>query len=164
MKKSPGVGVGSTTMLIIFVSLCLCTFATLSFVSSKADYRLSKDAADALTAYYAADDRAIEKLHKIEASLKTLPSSDSSDYQLRQCEKLLLSTGICQPLEGSSLVFTFTEPVDSNRELMVQFKLTLPTSHNDRYTLPQKWQIQPLQETGMIIEEPLTLWNGENNL
>lgn len=164
MKKSAGIGLGSTSMLIIFVVLCLCTFSTLSFVSARADYRLSKSASEALTAYYAADDRAVERLYKIEITLKSVPVSQNQDYYLQQCEKLLLSTGICEQLDEQQLLFTFTEPVDENRELNVVFKLVKPTAHNHRYTLLQKWQITPSAQRDITVEDSLNLWNGEDEL
>ena len=48
MKKRTqmGLGVGASSILLIFVLLCLTTFATLSLVSAQADARLSEDGRD----------------------------------------------------------------------------------------------------------------------
>lgn len=44
MEKSrkPILGVGTSSILLIFVLLCMITFAVLSLVSARSDYRLSQ--------------------------------------------------------------------------------------------------------------------------
>lgn len=54
-KRSFGISIGSSSILVVFVVLCLTTFATLSLVSANADYRLSRKTADAAASYYALD-------------------------------------------------------------------------------------------------------------
>ena len=39
-KRSFGLSIGSSSILMVFVVLCLTTFATLSLVSANADYKL----------------------------------------------------------------------------------------------------------------------------
>ena len=46
--------VGSASILLIFTVLCLISFATLTLVNSRADYKLSSDLAERQTAYYEA--------------------------------------------------------------------------------------------------------------
>lgn len=41
-NHSAGISIGMVSILMIFVVLCLTTFATLSFVSARADLKLSK--------------------------------------------------------------------------------------------------------------------------
>ena len=55
-----GLNVGGSSILVIFVLLCLTTFATLTMVSASADYRLTQRAVQASENYYAADNRAEE--------------------------------------------------------------------------------------------------------
>ena len=43
-------GIGSSSLLVIFVILCLVSFATLSIVSANADYKLSKKVLDRTSA------------------------------------------------------------------------------------------------------------------
>lgn len=47
--------VGGSSLLVIFIVLCLVVFAMLSLSSVQADGRLSKASAEAVHAYYAAD-------------------------------------------------------------------------------------------------------------
>lgn len=63
-KKGPKIGlnIGASSILVVFILLCLVTFATLSLVSANADYRLSKRVADHTGAYYDATASAREDL------------------------------------------------------------------------------------------------------
>ena len=50
-KKRPmAFNIGTSSILIVFVLLCLATFAALSLVSANADYRLSTALAERTTA------------------------------------------------------------------------------------------------------------------
>lgn len=58
-RNSP-MGVGVLTILTILLVLMLAIFASLTFVSAKADLSLSQINADTVTAYYAADSKAAQ--------------------------------------------------------------------------------------------------------
>ena len=66
-KQSMGLGVGGSSLLMVFIIVCLTTFATLSLVSANADDKLSRKTAEAASAYYDADSRAVERLAAIDA-------------------------------------------------------------------------------------------------
>lgn len=63
-----GISVGSSSILVVFVVLCLTTFATLSLASANADYKLTRRTADEAAAYYAADAKAEDILMQIDQS------------------------------------------------------------------------------------------------
>lgn len=65
-------GVGSSSILVIFVILCLVSFATLSIVSANADYKLSRKVLDRTTAYYDAMQEAEQDLSVLSQTLFTL--------------------------------------------------------------------------------------------
>lgn len=64
-KKSYGINVGTSSILVIIVILCLVCFAGLSIVSATADYRLSNKLAERTTAYYEASNLANEKFAEL---------------------------------------------------------------------------------------------------
>lgn len=68
-RKGFGVNIGSSSILLIFVILCLVSFATLSIVSANADYRLGKKILARTTAYYDACNEAEKSLAAIDATL-----------------------------------------------------------------------------------------------
>ena len=70
MKKRPiSFSIGTSSILMAFVLLCLVTFAALSYASSSADERLSATLRDRVTAYYQATDKAERWLAEVDASL-----------------------------------------------------------------------------------------------
>jgi len=66
MKRTDApVAVGGSSLLVIFIVLCLTVFVMLSLSSVQADGRLSKAAAEAVRAYYEADCEAEEILAQL---------------------------------------------------------------------------------------------------
>lgn len=61
-KNNTGLNTGSSSILVIFIVLCLTTLAVLSMVSASSDYKLSRKIADRTTDYYNAVNKAEEKL------------------------------------------------------------------------------------------------------
>ena len=57
-KPSTGINVGGSSILVVFVLLCLTTFATLAMVSASANYRLAQRVVASTDAFYEADSRA----------------------------------------------------------------------------------------------------------
>ncbi len=81
-KKSMGVNAGSSSILLIFVILCLISFATLSIVSANADYKLGQKILTRTTAYYDACNQAEESIAAIDCTLWNVygTSSNAEEY------------------------------------------------------------------------------------
>lgn len=52
-KKFGFVNIGTASLLVVFLTLCLVAFAMLSLSSAKNDYEFSKKFAERTTSYYA---------------------------------------------------------------------------------------------------------------
>ena len=76
-KQAPFVNIGSSLLLVIFLVLCLVTFATLSLSSARSDYSFSSRAAQRRTDYYQACNVAEDALAQVDAIL--VKAADSSD-------------------------------------------------------------------------------------
>ena len=61
-KKQFGMNIGSASILLVFVILCLVSFAVLSIVSANADSKLSNRVLERTTAYYDACNQAEQSL------------------------------------------------------------------------------------------------------
>ncbi len=68
-KSSFFPGVGASSILMIFVVLCLTMFGVLSFVTANADYKFSTKNANAVENYYEASSSAQQKLAEIDSAL-----------------------------------------------------------------------------------------------
>lgn len=88
-RSAGGVNVGASSILIIFILLCLVTFATLSVVSARADYTLSEKSAATTTAYYTACNYAEARLADIDNTLREV-----WEAELKKSNNLPAGTGV----------------------------------------------------------------------
>ncbi|MEE1037559.1 MAG: hypothetical protein U0K95_00205 [Eubacterium sp.] len=75
MKKKTlfSLTVGLPTILLVFIVLCLLSFAVLSYVSAQADWKLCSKALEHSDAYYQAVNKAEETLEAISNGEKAQP-------------------------------------------------------------------------------------------
>lgn len=81
-RQTPFVNMGSSLLLVVFLLLCLVTFATLAFSSARSDESFSQRIADRKTEYYEAANRAEELLNQIDgilAATKEMPDFTAMD-------------------------------------------------------------------------------------
>lgn len=155
IKKYASVGVGSTSIIMIFVVLCLTTFAILSFASATAGYSFSEKNMLQLTAYYTSQETANKKLKEIDLFLLSY-SEDSFNYPAN-----ILSL---QEIEGvtvfgtaSGFTVKFSTAITENRELLVELRIpSVPSA--TRYTIT-KW-ISTATSFDYDNDEPLNVWDG----
>lgn len=120
-KGSFRISTGASSIVMIFVVLCLTVFAVLSFVSADADYRLSERAADSTEYYYKADTEMQAAIAAVDALLKE-GSPDSA----------FTSSAIGAQLSRPSVdTLQLTVAVDQNRQLEVT--LNIPGEGGARY-------------------------------
>lgn len=137
MKKRsrPLLTAGISSLLLIFVSLCLLTFAVLSLVSARADYRLSTRIADRTTAYYAASNQAHDLLQEVDAALSLLyeSSEDQETYFSRLSEALPEFT-------VSEKEVSFSVSVNEEQLLSICLEIQYPASVEDSFYRIHQWQ------------------------
>lgn len=125
-KRLYGMNIGSSSMLLIFVILCLMSFAALSIVSASADRRLSEKIADRTQAYYAACNSAELSLSHIDdALIKQYESAPDS-------ESYFAAVG-----HNKSYII----PIDDNQLLSVEIEILYPESENDTFYRITCWQV-----------------------
>ena len=91
--------VGGSTLLAVFAVLCLTVFAVLSLSAVRADDRLSRKSADAVSAYYRADTEAEAVLARLRAG--EMPEGVTAE-------------------DG---IFSYQVPVSDTRELQVEVRV-----------------------------------------
>ena len=155
-KQAPFVNIGSSLLLVIFLVLCLVTFATLSLSSARSDYSFSSRAAQRRTDYYQACNVAEDALAQVDAIL--VKAADGSgnwtkdlDFtQINGAEFDAVGLEIMYDPEDVSLSYQI--PVSEKQALEVGLVLT-PGSDTGYYKI-EKWQLintgtregsQPLQ-------------------
>lgn len=116
-RKFPGTGL--ITILMVFMLLCLITFAVLTLSSARADLRYSEQTAERARNYYAAELRASQRLKEIDEELQATYNEKEVNAREQIC---------------------FTEVIDETS--MLEVKLQLCEGKEDdrkRYRI-ESWQ------------------------
>ena len=121
-------GVG---FLVIFVILCLVSFATLSIVSANADYKLSAKVAERSHSYYHAQNEINLQLAKLDTFLKETyeNSADSDEY-----------------FQVAGTTQTYTSNLSDSQTLEVIVDIQYPRLADDHFYEITSWQIISLNQ------------------
>ncbi|MEM1483346.1 hypothetical protein V6615_00550 [Oscillospiraceae bacterium PP1C4] len=174
MNRNTGINVGGSSILMIFVLLCLTTFSTLSLASANADYKLTAKTVESVSRYYEADAQAETILAAIDASLKKSvvasdgTGQDMSTYWERIAAELVGLEGVTVTAVSDKTVVGYQVMIDDKRALRVALEVAYPFQNAEkRYTLTS-WQVVQTgtweaDDTLNLWDggEPLTLWSGE---
>ena len=125
-KKSTGIGVniGSSSLLLIFVVLCLVSFAALSIVSSYADKRLGDRILTRSTSYYKACYKAEKAIASIDQTLRN--AYKSAENETAYFEEV-----------GTDI--RFTEPISDLQELEIELTIQYPLEDGDTFYTVKKY-------------------------
>ncbi len=144
MKKkfSSGMNVGSSSILVTFVLLCLVTFAALSFLSANSDYRLSKQAAARTTAFYDANRMAEIYMANIEALLAKQNSSNSDEASYMDSIQDIFSDNDSITVDTTTTPYTlhYSVKVNNTQNLEVTLSVNYPDADDSALFHIQKWQ------------------------
>ena len=143
-KVSSGINIGTSSLLLVFVILCLVSFATLSIVSANADKKLNDKVVQRSQGYYNACSEANNKLMTIDQTLRTV-----------------YDTGVTRDefLEQVGTSFSFGIEVSDMQTLYVEATVNYPSADGDPFYKITSWN---LETTGSLeIDESLHLMNFE---
>ena len=141
-KISFGTHVGTSLILLIFMVLCLVSFATLSLVNASADRKLTVKLAERQDAYYAASHMAEGFIAISAAKLKALSHDASSESEyLSAAGELELSAGF---------------PLSEEQELRV----SLTPVYGDELYIIDAYEIVTVQ--ALELDETLPLYHEDN--
>lgn len=135
-KKQSFVQAGLPSLLVIFIVLCLATFAILSYVSAVRDYSLSRKTAERTQRYYEVDLDARKELISIENQLydiyQKLPRKEEQLF-LQECRKTF------SEMKGNLLCFQL--PYGESQALFIELSLQLPQQEENTLYHITKWQV-----------------------
>lgn len=138
---SAGMNVGSSSILVTFVLLCLVTFAALSFVSANADNTLTKQTADRITAYYEADTNAEMHLANIDSLLTKLANECDETEYFNEIENQFSDNDMYVIKKEAVDTFIHYEvPVSDSQDLFVTLKVVYPESSNSDTFIITEWE------------------------
>lgn len=133
-RQVPFVNVGSSLLLVVFLLMCLITFATLSFSSARSDESFSRRIAARKTEYYAASNQAERLLRQIDGLLGT---ADPKDLDFGEIDSI--DADITYRSEENTL--SYQVPINDKQALEVVLDLTGTKTDPDagHYQI-KKWQ------------------------
>lgn len=163
MRKN-GINVGTSSILMIFVLLCLTAFATLSMASANADYKLAQRAARSVSLYYEADARAQAMLARIEDMLiKAADLPDDAYTELFASDALYEKDGgsiqLRTETEDTAVWIAYQIPIDDNRTLSVSLEAPRPYTDGSAYKITA-WQVLFTGE--WEADEGIDVWGGSS--
>lgn len=159
MKKNKifGLGVGTTSALMLFVVICLVMLAILSYMIVNTDTAIVEKKISYSIRYQMADNVAVETLAKVDDKLYEISQKRIAFANEIECRNIM------DTLEGVSVDYkkqqiSYRVGLDDNSSLMVLLQVN---THNklvsikERYSIV-KWQIVP--ESKEIGKNALNVW------
>ena len=157
-KLVSGMNVGSSSILVTFVLLCLVTFAALSYVSANSDYKLSLETSNRAKAYYEANSKAELKLAEIEDILSKHKNTSSSKNEFFNgmnplfCNDELVE---CKNID-SEIFLSYSIAISEIQKLNIVLKVNYPENDNDTLFTIVKWQNNSSYSEENLVNETQT--------
>ena len=156
---APFFNIGASSLLVIFLILCLVTFAILTLTSAKSDADFAEKLAHHKTNYYAACNTAESTLDEIDAVLADAWQLSDTAAVFTEIETRLTALNSCEQLQ-LSMDFTQSEPtvsyavaIDDKQNLCVTLTLAAAPAKGEAYYRISQWQVQSSGK-----------WNGDQTL
>lgn len=125
-KFSFGLNIGSSSVLLVFVLLCLVFFAALSIISANADNKLSQKVLERTTAYY-------EACNEAELALAELDNALVDTYKNTAGKTAYFSKA------GHEKSYSF--PISDLQTLNVTVEIKYPTTNDDTFYQITSWKV-----------------------
>ena len=157
-KKTFHIGTGVTSLLMIFVVLCLTTFGILSYTSANAEVALTKKNSDYVEAYYRAYSKGSVVLSDIDRIIYEIPMQDDSEeyYKLveEQIAKMTVEGCNFEITREDNDVFVFISiDVTSKQQLFMSLKFN-EQSEPKRYNIISSYLKSELGDNSYEEELP----------
>lgn len=136
-RKYPTFNIGSSSMLVVFIILCLVTFSVLSVASANSDWKYSEKIADRTTDYYEASNKAEELLSQIDSKLKQTYESYPTSYDLQVPQALAAIDGVDSSNFPS---VSFSVPMNDTQALAVSLLVQTPEKAGDTFYSITSWK------------------------
>lgn len=167
-KKHAFLHPGFSSILMVFLILCLVTFAVLSFMTARSDYTLSEKLAEKNTQYYEANNTAQLFLAQVDEELLALyESADGAASYYGALPAVLGSLPLPDPItdfqaeaSADDVTASFTVRMSDTRYLAVTLDFIYPELSGDNCYKITRWQT--VTDTGAASDSnTLHLYTGD---
>lgn len=147
-NKSSFINIGFSSIVMVFIMICLVTFATLSVLTAHSDYRLSQKMADKTTAYYKADAIARDMVELLDNQLfEIYLEGSSSDYFYETVAATDFSANAPSDIHNITLkdldddtILSYEVPISEVQTLHVSLQIRFPLAESECFTTITRWQ------------------------
>ncbi|MBR5765859.1 MAG: hypothetical protein IKX95_03650 [Lachnospiraceae bacterium] len=149
-KFKGGVNVGTSSVLVSFVLLCMVSFAALTYISAYSDYNLSLQTAERTTQYYEANRMAELYMANVEGLLSKNANncSNAGDYYssipklFEDNDQIIVSE---EENRDNPVTLSYTVPMNESLQLNVTLKSHYPDDDDQRVFTIESWNTSALQ-------------------
>ncbi len=153
--STPFLNIGTSSFLVVFLVLCLVTFAILALTTAQSDRNLTEKAAARKDLYYSAVNASEEKLAELDEMLAESYANTADYNSYRALLSLTLpEAGYTFWEEDGRMLVSFTREMTDRQSLVVSVVLTDPWSGDADcfYRLNSR------------IVKDLAVWEGEETI
>lgn len=150
-KRIPSIlNIGVSSILMIFILLCLVSFSALSLMTAHSDYQLSKKTAERTTTYYKAQNQAVATLKDIDDILAkeygALLEPDATSFYEKTSTALSVLKGINITDDEEQPAVSYSIPAGSEELLEITLQIVYPIKQGDGYYKILKWSMHNTRE------------------
>lgn len=144
--------IGSSSLILIFIVLCLATFGLLSLSSAKSDWNLAEKNANSVKNYYDADKKGEEFVKMVDEVLVQLQSKGlEEDAYLAEAKREL-----SEYYREDTGFLTVEVPMDFDQALHIELSVT---SDRDSRYLIESWKV--INTVDYEIDDSMPVWGGQ---
>lgn len=143
--------IGTSSLILIFIVLCLTIFGLLSLSSAGSDWKLAQKNAEAVRGYYKADSQAVEFVAMVEEVLSHCRRAEDEEEYLRRIKEEL--GGFFQ--EETGIVQTDIEMLYGQ---MLRIELEIDRKEESGYRI-LAWKVY--HSVDYEIDKTIPVWTGD---
>ena len=164
-NRASFINIGFSSIVMVFIMICLVTFATLSVLTANSDYRLSQKLADKTIAYYEADSKARDMLELLDNRLFDIYLEGSSSDVFYEAVAITdFSANAPSDIQNITLednfILSYEVPLSEIQTLHVSLQINFPTAESECFTTITRWQTV-IENAPDESDEYLNLYTGE---
>lgn len=148
-----GINIGTSSLILIFIILCLAVFGLLSLTSAKSDLSLAKRYAESVKGYYEADNKGQEFLQEMDGKLKEIYDKYSPEKP-EELEKAL-GEAVKPYYDQETGIIKTDIPMDKGQALHIELKVVF--DREARYQI-EAWKI--INTEDYEIDDSMPVWTG----
>ncbi len=144
------VSIGSSSLILIFIILCLATFALLSLSNSGGDWSLAEKNANAVKVYYAADAEGEKFVRLVDQTVTAVKAATDDEEERGR----MLAAELSQYYQADTRSAVTEIPMDFDQVLRIE--LLLDGEENYRIG---SWKVYNIKDYD--IDTSISVWTGE---